>query len=98
MSDSEEGRSRILVFVSNEGRVVGVGQELAGRMVGVCLAYLAEVVELPAWAALLSQHDDPEVAADVAVEHFGGFRMRHVVFLENPTVFPPLAGGPVGEA
>lgn len=97
MSDSEEPQ-QVLVFVSDEGRVVGVGQEVDGEMVGACLAYLASTITLGAWISLLVRHDDPEAAADAAVERFGGFRMHHITVLTNPTVLPSFAGGPVGEA
>ena len=97
MSDSEEPQ-QVLVFVSDEGRVVGVGQEVDGEMVGACLAYLASTITLGAWVSLLVQHDDPEAAADAAVERFGGFRMHHITVLTNPTILPSFAGGPVGEA
>ena len=52
MSDSEEN-PQVLVFVSDEGRVVGVGQEVEGEMVGACLAYLASSITLSAWAVCL---------------------------------------------
>jgi hypothetical protein len=97
MSDSDDTRP-VLVFVSDEGHVVGVGQEIEGRLVGVCLAYLASPVSLNLWVSLLAQHDGPEAAADTAVERFGGFRMRHVTVLKDPTILPSFAGGPVGEA
>ena len=52
MSDSEEN-PQVLVFVSDEGRVVGVGQEVEGEMVGASLAYLASSITLSAWAVCL---------------------------------------------
>lgn len=97
MSDSEETR-QVLVFVSDEGRVVGVGQEVEGEMVGACLAYLAAPITLAVWVTFLTQHDDPEAAADAAVDRFGGFRMHHITVLTDPTILPSFAGGPVGEA
>ena len=97
MSDSEEN-PQVLVFVSDEGRVVGVGQEVEGEMVGACLACLASSITLSAWVALLMQHDDPEEAAEAAIARFGGFRMHHITVLNNPTILPSFAGGPVGEA
>jgi hypothetical protein len=98
MSDIEETR-QVLVFVSDEGRVVGVGgQSEEGEMVGACLAYLASPIMLSEWVVLLARHDDPEAAADAAIERFGGFRLHHITVLNNPTILPSFAGGPVGEA
>ena len=97
MSDSETV-PQIFVFVSDEGRVVGVGKEKDGQMVGACLAVLESPITLPDWLLLLSRHDDPEKAADEAIERFGGLRLHHILVLEDPTILPSFAGGPVGEA
>jgi hypothetical protein len=88
----------VLVFVSDEGRTVGVGRRVDGVCVGVCLAYLDAPVPLATWIALLRDHDDPERAADVLVGQVGGIRLRYATVLKSATILPPLAGGPVGEA
>ena len=101
MSDTDDELDEpreVLVFVSDEGRTVGVGRRVDGVCVGVCLAYLDAPVPLGTWIALLRDHDDPERAADVLVGQVGGIRLRYVTVLKSATILPPLAGGPVGEA
>lgn len=99
MSDDPdlEDLKRVLVFVSDEGRTVGVGREKDGQYMGVCLAYLDTPVSIDTWLAVL-RDTDPEEAADALVARFGGIRLCHVTVLHAATILPPLAGGPVGEA
>jgi hypothetical protein len=96
--DDSDVPREVLVFVSDEGRTVGVGRRIEGTYVGVCLAYLDVPVPLSTWMVLLRDHDDPERAADLLVARLGGTRIRYVTILHSPIVLPPLAGGPVGEA
>lgn len=92
-----ENPREVLVFVSDEGRTVGVGRKKDGQYMGVCLAYLNAPVSIDTWLAAL-RDTEPEAAADALVARFGGVRLCHVTVLHATTILPPLAGGPVGEA
>lgn len=99
MSDTDRDSAvRVLVFVSDGGTTVGIGKEDAEGMVGVCLATLEAPVTLPEWLEALRIQPDPEKAADDMVQRHGGSRIYLVTRLQEATVLPPLAGGPVGEA
>lgn len=94
----EDDHREVLVFVSDEGRTVGVGRRFDDQYIGVCLAYVDTPVTLSTWLSTLREEEDPERAADLLVSRVGGIRLRHVTRLKSPTILPPLAGGPVGEA
>lgn len=99
MSDDldPEDLKKVLVFVSDEGRTVGVGREKDGQYMGVCLAYLDTPVSIDTWLAVL-RNNAPEEAADALVAQFGGIRLCQVTVLHATVILPPFAGGPVGEA
>jgi len=97
VSDMQRARAGY-VFVSDEGRVVGVAMHVEGEVRGVCLALLRAPVTLSMWLEVLRVEPDPEAAAAILVQRHGGIRLRHVVPLPHATILPPLAAGPVGEA
>lgn len=97
MSDGQSTRASY-VFVSDEGRVVGIALPADGEVQGVCLALLHAPVTLSTWLEALRAEPDPEAAASLLVRRFGGVRLRHVVPLPHATFLPLLAVGPVGEA
>lgn len=97
-NDAQAAQTSMFVFVSDEGRTVGIGREVNGEMLGACLAFLSRPVTLPEWLAALRDQPDPERAADALVARHGGQRLLHVVRLQQTLVLPFLAGGPTGEA
>ena len=97
MSDTHVTRASY-VFVSDEGRVVGIALRVDGELRGVCLALLRAPVTLSTWLDTLRLDPDPEVAASKLVKEHGGIQMRHVVNLPNATFLPILAAGIPGEA
>lgn len=97
MSDDRRLRASY-VFVSDEGRVVGIALPVEDGVRGVCLALLHAPITLATWLEALRAEPDPEAAAAHLVQQHGGVRLRHVVPLPHATFLPPLAAGPVGEA
>ena len=98
MSDALRHARASYVFVSDEGRVVGIALPVDGEVRGVCLALLHSPVTLTTWMETLRAEPDPEAAAGLLVRRLGGVRIKHVVPLPHATILPPLAAGPVGEA
>jgi len=97
VSDGQSTRASY-VFVSDEGRVVGIALPVEGEVRGLCLALLHAPVTLSTWLETLRAEPDPEAAASLLVQRLGGVRLKHVVPLPHATFLPLLAVGPVGEA
>ena len=98
MSDNNDPSSEVLVFVSDGGTTVGIGKRTPEGLLGLCLATLDAPVTLSEWLEAIRVQPDPEHAADDLVRRHGGSRICFITWLQEATVMPPLAGGPVGEA
>jgi hypothetical protein len=99
MSDIEG--SGWLAFVSDNGKVIGVGKHEGTEYKprdGVALAVLAAPVTLRDWMVLLHDNPNTEAAVDRALEQYGGERIHRVIDLQRATVFHENIFQPVPEA
>ncbi len=99
MSDSNNGGW--LAFVSDSGRVIGVGRhegEDFRAKDAVALAILAAPVTLRDWMTILSRFRDAEEAVDAALKQYGGERIERVIDLQRATVLHENIYQPIAEA
>jgi len=98
MSDSNDGW---LAFVSDNGRVIGIGRHGSDTYKakdGVALAILAAPVTLRDWMTLLSKFRNADDAVEMALETYGGERVHRVIDLQRATVLLENLHQPIAEA
>lgn len=87
-------KKKQFAFVSDNGRVVGIGAGDASNGVenapAVALALLDDATDLSTWLRHLNSNPDPSTAADAMVQSHGGLRLEKSVILHNTTVMPFL--------
>lgn len=98
MSDAPENPHAAFAFVSEGGRIVGVGEKRGDDFVGICLARLDRPITLMAWTTALCMYDTPIKASEAITHLQGGTTMFLVVPLPDPTIVPAFMGGVVGDA
>jgi len=87
-------------FVSDNGRVIGVGtcDQPPVLTRGTALAYLDEPTDLTTWASTIRRHEDLQKAVDEMVLRLGGVRVVKEVQLNNAVVLPYIGNDVVPEA
>ena len=99
VSDTPESSTgTTFAFVSDGGRILGVGELHGEEYRGVCLARLERSVTLVEWTAALCLYPNPVAAAEAMIHLRGGVPVFLIVPLKNPTIQTAFLGGPPGEA
>ncbi len=79
-----------IAFVSDNGRVIGIGHpEPGGRVVdkmGLAVAILGEPVTLPDWMKTLEDSPDLNYAVDLMLNRHGGERICKPIDLSEATL------------
>jgi hypothetical protein len=89
-----------LAFVSDSGRVIGVGRRRPDTMViegGVAVAILKEAITLPRWIRTLESSPNLTEAVSAILHTQGGERIARPIDLSAATLVP-MYGIQVGEA
>ena len=87
MSDTQ--RSSWIAFVSDNGRVIGIGQPDSTGAVpgdGLAVAILGQPVTLPDWMKTLADSPDLEYAVDLMLNRHGGERIHKSIDLSEATL------------
>jgi hypothetical protein len=87
-------KNKNFAFVSDNGRVIGIGAGDARAGVenahATAMALLDDATDLTTWLRHLNANPDPDTAADEMVRSHGGLRLVKDVVLHNTTVMPFL--------
>ena len=88
-------------FVSDNGRVIGVGTTSdvpPNVKKGLALALLDEPTDLTTWIACIRKVGSIQTAASIMVQRMGGTLLTKEVVLENAVILPYVGNNAVAEA